>query len=79
MRKVSARYVFFIQPERFYNRRRYHWTICAEQNPDQIVSWGHADSQELAESAAHNEIKDLYSGLTQGGHVEDRKKALHRF
>jgi hypothetical protein len=79
MRNVSARYIFSIQSERFYKNLRYHWTICTEQSPDQIVSWGHASSKELAESAAQNEIKDLCSGLTQGGRVEDRKKALHRF
>ena len=79
MRDVSTQYVLSIQPERFYSKRRYHWTICTEQSPDRIVSWGHADSEELAESAAQNEIKDLCSGVTQGGRTDRRKKMLHRF
>lgn len=80
MPKVSVQYVFAIQAERFYKTLRYHWTICAAQSPDLIVSWGHAASRELAETEAQNEIKDLSSGLTQGGRVGETKKSiLHRF
>jgi hypothetical protein len=43
--------------------------ICWENNPDEMVSWGHAPTQELAETEAQNEVKDLTSGLTQGGRV----------
>jgi len=80
MPSVNARYIFSIQSERFYKTLRYHWTICTVQSPDRIVSWGHSESQELAETAAQNEIKDLSSGLTQGGRVENTKKTMiHRF
>jgi hypothetical protein len=80
MQNASAKYVFLIEAERFYKTLRYHWTICAAQSPDQLISWGHATSRELAETAAQNEIKDLSSGLTQGGRVgETRKSAIHRF
>jgi hypothetical protein len=79
MAKASARYVFSIQTERFHRTLRYHWTICAAQSPDRIVSWGHAASHELAETAAQNEIRDLSSGLTQGGRAGDSKATFHRF
>ncbi len=43
--------------------------ICSEHNPDELVSWGHALTQELAEIAARSEIEGLYSGLSHGGQV----------
>jgi hypothetical protein len=43
--------------------------ICWEHNPDELVSWGHALSQELAEAAARDEVKDLSSGMSHGGQV----------
>ena len=43
--------------------------ICWEDNPDVMVSWGHAPTMELAETEANNEVRDLTSGLTQGGRV----------
>jgi hypothetical protein len=79
MPNAPAQYLFSIHAERFYRTLRYHWTICAAQSPDRIVSWGHAASHELAETAAQNEIRDLSSGLTQGGRVGDSKATLHRF
>jgi len=63
----DVQYVLSIHAERFHRTLRYHWTICAADSPDRIVSWGHAASHELAETAAQNEIRDLSSGLTQGG------------
>ena len=79
MPNANAQYVFSIHAEPFYRALRYHWTICAAQCPDRIVSWGHAASHELAETAAQNEIRDLSSGLTQGGRVGDSKRTFHRF
>jgi len=52
--------------------------ICWENNPDEMVSWGHAPTQELAETEARNEVKDLTSGLTQGGRVASTSySAIH--
>jgi hypothetical protein len=51
---------------------RYHWLICLAKKPDELVSWGNAQTLEMAERAAQDELKDLCSGLTQGGRV------LHR-
>ena len=79
MHNANAQYVFSIHVERFYSTLRYHWTICAAKSPDRIVSWGHAASHELAETAVRNEIRDLSSGLTQGGRVGDGKTTFHRF
>jgi hypothetical protein len=49
--------------------------ICRAQNPDELVSWGHALTQELAEIAARSEVSSLSSGLTQGGRVTTSKSA----
>ena len=62
-------YVLSFQSQRFYRGRRCHWMICAARNPDKLVSWGHAPTRELAETAAQNEVEKLESGLTQGGRV----------
>jgi hypothetical protein len=62
-------YVVSIQAQPFRRKTRYHWMICQEQTPDELVSWGHAPTQELAETEARNEVRDLASGLTQGGRV----------
>ncbi len=67
--KPSGRYVLSFHAERFYRGRRYHWIVCCEGKPDELVSWGHAATQELAETAARNELKDLASGLSRGGRV----------
>lgn len=71
-------YVFSVQAEHFHRTVRYHWMICSEQNPDRIVSWGHAPTRELAEAAAQGEIKDLSSGMTQGGPVGGTKRPVFR-
>ncbi len=57
---------------------RYHWMVCGAQNPDELISWGYASTQELAEAAGQNEIKDLLSGLTHGGRVTSTIKAFSR-
>jgi hypothetical protein len=45
-------YVLSFESQRFYRGWRYHWMICAARNPDELVSWGHAPTRELAETAA---------------------------
>jgi hypothetical protein len=74
MPKTPAIYTFSIQPERFYQSSRFHWVICSTENPDRLVSWGHAPSRELAEAAAKCEITDLRSGRTMGGPVRSFNK-----
>ena len=69
MNQESGRYVVSIQTQSFRKKTRYHWMICLEGKPDELVSWGHAPTLELAETEARNEVKDLSSGLTQGGRV----------
>jgi hypothetical protein len=75
MKQAVGRYVVSFQAEPFHKGTRYHWMICWAQNPDELVSWGHAPTQELAEMAAQSEIKDLSSGLTQGGRVTNTSKS----
>jgi hypothetical protein len=59
--------------------RRYHWMICREHNPDELVSWGHALTQQLAETAARQEVTDLSSGLSHGGQVASMSySGIHR-
>jgi hypothetical protein len=78
MKQAVGRFVVSFQAERSYKGRRYHWMICWAQNPDELVSWGYAPTQELAEKAAQNQVKDLSSGLTQGGRVtRTSKSATH--
>ncbi len=72
MKRAVGSYVVSFQAEPFHNGTRYHWMICRAQNPDELVSWGHASTQGLAEEAAQNELKDLSSGLTQGGRVSSK-------
>ncbi|MGC2210072.1 MAG: hypothetical protein WA532_08150 [Candidatus Korobacteraceae bacterium] len=69
MNHTPGRYLVSIQPQPFRKKTRYYWTICSEQSPDFLVSWGNAETQALAESEAGNEVRDLLSGLTQGGRV----------
>ncbi len=69
MKQTTDRYVSSFQAMRFYKERRYHWMICRRHRPSELVSWGHADTQELAEAAARKEVKDLSSGLSKGGRV----------
>jgi hypothetical protein len=75
MKQTVGRYAVSFQAERFYKETRYHWMICAKRNPDELVSWGHAPTRELAEKAAQNEAKDLSSGRTQGGRVTSTSKS----
>lgn len=73
MKKAVDPYVLSFESESVRNKRkRHHWMICLAKRPDELVSWGHAPTHELADSAARNELKDLLSGLTQGGHVSQQ-------
>jgi hypothetical protein len=70
---------FQAEPSRFHREVRYHWMISLAHKPDELVSWGHATTPELAELSAHNEVKDLDSGLSQGSRVTKTcKVALNR-
>ena len=69
MGRAVNQYVMSFQAQPFHHEIRYHWMICRARNPEMLVSWGHATTQKLAEQEAQNEVKDLSSGLTQGGRV----------
>ena len=69
MSHVSRQYVISTQAQSFRKKTRYHWMICWEDNPEVMVSWGHAPTLELAETEARNEVRDLTSGITEGGRV----------
>ena len=65
-----GRYVMSFQSQPLRKgRRRYYWMICCESNPDELISWSHAPTQELAEVAARQEVTDLFSGLSRGGQL----------
>ena len=69
MKKRVDPYVVSFDSESVRKKQtRHHWMICLAKRPDELVSWGHAPTHELAASEARNELKDLLSGLTQGGH-----------
>jgi hypothetical protein len=69
MNQEIDQYVVSIQAQPFRGKTRYHWMICLNESPDELLSWGHATTQALAETEAGNEVRDLASGLTQGGRV----------
>ncbi len=72
-------YVVSFQVEPYHKGTRHHWMICREQKPDELVSWGHAPTRELAEAAAEKELQDLSAGLTQGGQaISNIKPFTHR-
>ena len=75
MPQSVSRYVVSFQAEPVRKGMRYHWMICKAQNPDELVSWGHAPTQELAEKVAQNEVKDLSSRQTQGGRGNSTTKS----
>ena len=68
MKKAVDPYMLSYESESVSNKhKRHHWMICLAKSPDELVSWGHAPTHELAESDARKELRDLLSGLTQGG------------
>jgi hypothetical protein len=79
MNYTAGRYVVSFQAVRFYKGVRYHWMICFERKPDELVAWGHALTQELAEAAARDEVNNLSSGLSHGGQVPSTSySGIHR-
>ena len=71
-------YLLTLEREHFYRGWRYYWMICAERNPDELLSWGYAPTQQLAEMAAGTEMKRLESGLHHGNRVTRSNKSLLR-
>ncbi len=63
-------YVCSVQSERYFRHWRHHWVICRVNKPEELVAWGHAPTQELAESAARTEIAELCAGISKGGRVQ---------
>jgi hypothetical protein len=76
MKKLVDRHIVSFQSEPFRKGRRYHWMICSSMTPDELVSWGHASTQELAEQTAQNELRDLSSRLAKGGRVTSQSRAV---
>lgn len=77
--KAVTTYIVSFDAEPYHQATRHHWMICRSENPDQLVSWGHAPTRELAEAAAEKEIQDLSAGRTQGGHAASAVKPFtHR-
>ena len=67
---VDDSYILSFEAERVYRDCRYHWMICSVRNPDELVSWGHAPTRELAETAAASEVSKLESGASKAGSVK---------
>jgi hypothetical protein len=78
MKPVPNPYLISFQAEPFHKGRRHHWMICRKQKPEELVSWGHEPTQELAEAAAGRELQDLSAGVTQGGQVATAIKPFTR-
>ncbi len=78
MKQNLNAYAVSFQAERFHKATRHHWMICRKQNPEELVSWGHEPTRELAESAAKKELRDLSAGITQGGQVTTTTKPFTR-
>jgi hypothetical protein len=78
MKPVPTSYLISFQAESFYKGRRHHWMICRTRNPDELVSWGHEPTHELADAAARKELEYLAAGMTQGGHVTTAVKPFTR-
>jgi hypothetical protein len=78
MENVNRSYVASFDSESYYERSRYHWMICLTDNAEELVSWGHEPTRDLAEAAAEKEVQLLACGLTQGGHVVGLSKPIRR-
>jgi len=78
MNLAVDRYVSSVQSERYFRSRRHYWVICCVNKPDELVAWGHAPTQELAEAAVRNQIEDLCSGLSKGGRVDGTQAPFFR-
>jgi hypothetical protein len=78
MTQAAHSYVVSFEVESRRQGRRHHWIICRAQNPEVLVSWGHAPTQELAEIAAEKEVQDLSSGVTRGGQASSTFETFSR-
>ena len=79
MKRTVCSYVVTFDVEPYHQGTRHHWMICRSQNPDELVSWGHEPTRELAERAAEKEVENLSCGRTEGGHAAPTAKPLtHR-
>jgi len=78
MKQNASQYAISFQAEPFYKGRRYHWMICRERNPGELVSWGHEPTRELAEAAAGKELQLLSAGMTPGGRATATIKPVNR-
>ena len=78
MEQTASPYVLSFQAEHFHKGMRYHWMVCCAHKPDELVSWGHAPTQEQAETAARQEVTDLLSGDSKGGRVIGAAKPFIR-
>lgn len=67
-------YILSFEAQRFYRGCRYHWMINSVKNPEELISWGHAPTRELAEVAAESEIEKLESGSAKTGRVKQRMR-----
>src|ERR1051326_9497875 len=77
MKQADVQYVSSFQVERFHRNLRYHWLICRDGKPDELVAWGHASTHELAQTAAQKMIGDLACGTSAGGPMR-RARISHR-
>ena len=78
-KSLLSTYIVSFDVEPYHQGTRHHWMICRSQKPDELVSWGHAPTRELAERAAEREIEELSCGRTQGGNAASTVKPLtHR-
>jgi hypothetical protein len=50
--------------------------ICWTMGPDELVSWGYAPTQGLAEQAAEHEVKDLRLELSKGGQINSKSRLV---
>jgi hypothetical protein len=78
MDQLVSPYVLSFQSEHLHKGVRYHWMVCWTHKPDELVSWGHAPTQEEAESAGRQEVTDLLSGHSKGGRVISVTKTFIR-
>ena len=79
MDQPASPYILSFQSERFHRGMRHHWLVCWAHKPDELVSWGHAPTRELAEAAARQEVTDLLSGYSKGGRVISATKPFSRW
>jgi len=60
-------FVISVQAGHYFRQTRYYWIICQAGKPEELVSWGHARSEQEAEAAARDEVESLLSGSSLGG------------